>query len=264
MKFLKILLLIPIVIILFLSSCQTNDNVINIRFSSPPVKKKVLVEFFTNSGCTPCVAAHGYFDRITGLTGVTSNDTNVILLSFHTKYPYILDSLYQANLIQNEARSVYYGIQYTPQCRLDGLNMGQFSESEWTAQINQELAAVNYSFITLLKNYNPNDRTGSVAVTVDVYEPVPTSDNVIHIIITESNIYYPSAPNGIDYFDDVMRTMITGDNGESINLINGQQVTVNKNFTINGNWNDNECYITVFLQSTSTKAVYGVERIKVR
>lgn len=245
--------------------CEGNDNYITIRYQ--PVdsadSKKVLLEFFTNSGCTPCVAAHNYLDGIEALNGVTINDSNVIILSYHTKYPYIYDSLYMANITQNDARSSYYGVNYTPQARLDGVNIGQFSAMDWTAQINTELVANNYMDISLTVNYDSLNRTGFITAIFNVLLNLPTNDNVVHVIITESNISYVTAPNGITNFDDVMRNMITGTNGDPISLSQGGNQSIIKQFTLNSAWNAGECFITVFIQNSTTKAVYGVERIKI-
>ena len=242
------------------SGCESNDTATNSVYIPQPVNKKVLVEFFTNSGCNPCIVAHHYLDQITSNSGATINDTSVIILAYHTRYPYILDSLFRANIVQNQGRSDYYGITFTPQSRLDGnINMGQFSSGDWSAQINAELNTTKYLDIFLSNTFNGD--SGNVTADFSLVNAIPSSDNVIHIIITENNIPYITAPNGITYPDDVMRYMITGTDGESVNI--GQGVSVNKSYGLAPHWNEDECYITVFVQSSSTQQIFGVERIKV-
>jgi Outer membrane protein Omp28 len=256
------LIIVPAVVFL---GCESNDALQPVS-SAPPntdsVSKKVMVEFFTNAGCNPCIAAHGYLDGITSLSGVTNNDTNVIIVSYHTKYPYIGDIIYLANIPQNQGRSDYYGINFTPQGRLDGVNMNQFSSSEWTGQINAELNTTIYVDIALTNTYNPNTDSGSVTANLTLVNAMPVTDNVLHVLITENNVPYPNAPNGITSPDDVMRNMITGVNGQAITI--GQNTTVTKPYVISTNWNEDECFITVFVQNPATKAVFGVERIKVK
>ena len=58
-----------------------------------------------------------------------------------------------------------------------------------------------------------------------------------------------------------MRYMVTGTTGEDISV--GTNNTVVKNYGLAPNWKSEDCYITVFIQSKSTKQVFGVERIKV-
>lgn len=264
MHFKKITISLIIAVFLQLAGCLYNDDITNIINNPSTYKKKVLVEFFTNSGCIPCVAAHEYLDGITALSGVTSNDTNVIIISYHTRYPFPYDSLYQANIPHNNARISYYGVTFTPQGRLDGVSLGQFNTNDWTAAINLELGAKNYTAITLSKTYDTLTRIGNVGAQINTISPIPDGDLVVHFIVTENSVPYITSPNGVKYPNDVMRTLLTGENGEPITLINGHQTSVNKDFTIQTNWNQDNCNITVFFQSTSSKAIYGVERIKVK
>ncbi len=259
MKYLKIILLV--ILIVFIHGCESNDSTTNSVYIPQPVNKKVLVEFFTNAGCNPCIAAHGYLDQINLNSGVTINDTSVIVLSYHTKYPYIFDSLYRANIPNNQGRCDYYGINTTPQGRLNGVNMGLYSSSTWSAQINAEFKTTNYLNITLNNSFNAGQDSGSVTANINLVNALPSTNNVIHFVIIENNISYITAPNGVTSPDDVMRNMITGTDGEAISI--GQTNTITKNYTLNSNWVPEECYIIVFIQNPDTKQVFGVERIKI-
>jgi hypothetical protein len=265
MKSFKIILFTALtVVIISLGGCESNDNPTKPVYNPSNPEKKVLLEFFTNAGCFPCIAAHNYLDGITALSGITINDTNVIVVSFHAKYPYNQDSIYRANIEQNDGRSTYYGVQFTPQGRLDGTTTGQFSSSSWTAQFNAELQTDVIVDIGIERTYDPNTRAGTVTAFAHPLTNTGTTDNVIHFIITEDNVPYITAPNGITHPDDVMRYMITGTNGESISLTAGQTTQVIKSFTLNGAWNPDECHIVAFVQSTSTGEVFGVNKIKVK
>ena len=264
MKNIKYILILAAVLTFW--GCESNDQLVDI-YTPPPVpldtvQKKILVEFFTNAGCTPCIAAHHYLDGITALSGVTVNDTNVIILSYHTKYPYLGDIIYLANIPQNQGRSDYYGINFTPQGRLEGINMNQFSSSGWTAQMNAELNAPIFLDISLSNTYNQATDSGSVTVNISLVNAFPSTDNVLHIIITENNIPYPNAPNGITSPDDVMRNMITGLSGEPITI--GQTNSVTKPYVISPAWNEDECFVMAFVQNPTTREVFGVERVKVK
>lgn len=266
MKNLKIIILFVIFAssIAFLNGCESNDSGQNPIFNPPNEGKKVLFEFFTNSGCTPCVEAHAFLDQIKALSGVTTNDTNVIILSFHTYIPYSPDSLYRANVPQNNARMVYYGITSNPRGAINGVASGDYSYEEWKAKISTELSQPVFMNVGIEKTFDPAADTGTISAYLLPSSAISTTDNVVHIVISESNIMYITAPNGIDKFDDVMRYMVTGSDGQPVSLAQGQTTTVTKPFTIENTWNQDECYITVYVQSISTKQVYGVERIKVK
>lgn len=259
MKYFKALFLITTAIIIH--GCESNDTATNSVYIPQPVNKKVLVEFFTNAGCNPCVAAHGYLDEINQNSGATINDTSVIILSYHTKYPYILDSLYRANVTQNQGRADYYGVNFTPQGRLNGVSIGQFSSSTWSAQINAEFKTTKYINVSLTNTYDEALDTGTVTTNINLVNALPSSNNVLHMVIIENNISYVTAPNGITSPDDVMRNMLTGTDGEAINI--GQINSVSKSYSLNPRWDPLECYIIVFVQNPDTKQIFGVERIKV-
>lgn len=257
-RILKYLLVLPLAVILY--GCESNDTSTNSVYIPQPVNKKVLVEFYTNAGCVPCIAAHSYLDQIKENVGATKNDTSVIILSYHTKYPYILDSLYRANIVQNQARADYYSVNTTPQGRLDGSNMDQFSSSTWGAQINAEFNTIRYMDIVLSTTYDDLLDSGTVTANITLLNALPTSNTVIHMVITEDDVEYVTAPNGVTNPDDVMRYMITGQNGEAISV--GQN-TVTKNFGSAPKWVPENLHIIVFIQDADTKQVFGVERVKV-
>ncbi|MBZ0203799.1 MAG: Omp28-related outer membrane protein [Ignavibacteria bacterium] len=258
MKYISILVLALIIsAAAMLNGCESNDVAGTSVCVTLPVNKKGLLEFFTNAGCNPCIAAHNYLDEISEST----YDTSLIIISYHTRYPYPFDSLYRANISNNQGRSDYYGIGFTPQGRLDGVNTGQFSAENWGCQINQELNTQEHLKITLSKQFDPNIDSGSVTAVVTLVNALPANDNVIHFVITENNISYITSPNGITNPNHVMRNMITGNGGETISV--GSGVTVTKSFGIAPNWNEDECYIIVFVQNPTTKQVFGVEKIKV-
>lgn len=263
----KIFIYIALVLGIIFYSCESNDAlkpIVTIPPSADTNAKKIVLEFFTNSGCIPCVNAHALFNQMKDPNViVTTNDTNIYIVSIHVQYPFPPDSLYVANALQNTQRASYYGVTFTPNARLDGVNMGAFDAQLWTAEMNAELSQTIYTKITLQNNYNTSTDSGTVTANVNVINPIPTTDNVIHIYITQDSIYYPTAPNGIDWFDDVVRRMATGSAGESITLTNGNTTTFSKGYRILPAWKREHCFITVFVQSTSTKAVYGAGRIKV-
>lgn len=264
LKYLIIIFSLSVSIIYF--GCESNDALPTNNVTPPPsidTAKKILVEFFTNAGCIPCVNAHHYLDQITALSGVTYNDTNVIIISTHTQYPSPGDSLYRANPSQSNARTTFYGINFTPQCRLDGTTMGQFSSTDWTSQMNAELQTVKYLNISLTNNFISSNDSGVITADISVLSALPSAtDNVIHVVITENNVLYVTATNGITHPNDVMRKMLTGNDGQAITLNSGTNTIVTP-YKMQTDWVTGNCYLTVFIQNTVTKQVFGVERIKV-
>lgn len=264
MKLKHTIFLLPLLLFALYSGCESNDAVTSSVYIPQPVNKKVLIEFFTNSYCQPCVVQHNYWDQVNSEGGLTLNDTSVIILSYHAKSPNPADSLYRANTQQSDARFNYYGVLNTgtPNSQLDGVFMGSFASSNFSALINAEFLSQRYLDVTLANDFDGID-SGTITANIKGLSTLPTSDNVVNIVITENDISYITAPNGVTHPDDVMRYMITGGNGEAISIGQNQTTTVVKGYNLQSRWKSEDCYLTVFVQSTSTKYVYGVERIKI-
>ncbi len=260
----KILLMIPLLMLSFYYGCESNDAVTSSVYIPQPVNKKILVEFFTNSYCQPCVNAHNYLDQVNAVGGVTLNDTSVIVLSYHAKSPNPADSLYQANTQQSDARFGYYGVQLTgtPNCQADGVYMGQFSSTNYTALLNAEFESTRYLNVALTNNFNGTD-SGTITADITDLVALPAGQNVIHVVITENDVPYVTAPNHVTHPDDVMRYMVTGSDGQNISLSQNQTTSVSIRYGIRSAWKKQDCFINVFVQGVDSRQVYGVERIKV-
>lgn len=262
MKIKSLLLILPFFLLLFYMGCESNDAVTSSVYIPQPVNKKVLVEFFTNSYCLPCVNAHNYWDQVKAVGGLTLNDTSVIVVSIHARSPNQADSIYRGNRVQNDDRYNYYGVQTTPNNQLDGVYMGEFSSTNFSALLNTEFLTPKYLDITLSNFFDGTD-SGTVTANFKALSTLPTGDNVVHVAITENNVAYVTAVNGVTHPSDVERFWPTGSGGQSINLPVNQAITFAQNYRLASNWKKQDCYLTVYVQSTSTRQVYGVERIKI-
>ncbi len=263
-KLLKIIIIPVIAVSAFLIGCESNDNPTSSVYIPQPVNRKTLFEFFSNSSCTPCIEPHrSFLEPLEVAAGITINDTAVILLAFQYKYPGPGDSIYRANVIQNDERADYYNMQAAPAGFTDGVNMGNYSYSQWSDQLGNAMNSTKFINITITNDFNTAIDSGNVTAHIQTLVQLPTNDNVIHVIVSENHVPYITAPNGITMYDAVMRYMETGSNGAQINLVLGQTVNFSIPYAIRNTWKVDDCYIIVFVQSTSTKQVYGVERIKV-
>ncbi len=265
MKYLTNLIIIPFFIALvILAGCESNDSVSTSVYIPQDVNKKVLFEFFSNMKCTPCIEPHrSFLEPLEVAAGITINDTAVVLLAFQYKWPGPMDSIYRANWIQNDARASYYDVNAAPAGFTDGVNMGLYSYSLWSDQLGSAMNSTKFTNITISNDFNLNIDSGTVTAHVQILVQPPTNDNVIHIIVTEDHVPYVTAENGITMYDAVMRYMETGSDGAAINLALGQTVNFSIPYGIRNTWKVDDCYIIIFVQSTSTRQVYGVEKVKV-
>ena len=263
-KLFKILIIPVLALLSFWTGCESNDNPTSSVYIPQPVNRKTLFEFFSNASCTPCIEPHrSFLEPLEEAVGVTINDTSVILLSFQYKWPGPNDSIYRANVQQNDARASYYSVQAAPAGFTDGVSMGNYSFSQWQEQLGNAMKSTKFVDITISNDFNPNTDSGNVTAHINTLVQPPSTDNVIHIIVTENHVPYVTAPNGIKQYDGVMRYMETGSEGQPISLNFGQTVNFSVPYGIRSTWNLDNCYIIVFVQGKTSKQVFGVERIKV-
>jgi len=256
-------LVIPVVFAALLISCESNDNPTNSVYIPQPVNKKVLLEYFSNSSCVPCIEMHrSFIEPVEATSGVTINDTAIVFISWQYKYPNTQDSVYWANPVQNAYRANYYQVLGAPQGNLDGNFMGSYSTNDWSSQVNAEFKKTKFLDVVLTNTYDSISRTGSISANVQTLVTPGTSDNVIHFVLTESDVNYVTAQNGIKVLNDCMRLMITDTSGVPFTF--GGNQTITENYSVNSKYNDSNCHLVVFVQSVHSQNVYGVERIAVK
>ena len=241
----------------------TSSSSFSVQTNVVSANNKVLIEMFTNTSCVPCVVANTYLDRIHNLEGVTNNDAEVVLIRIHsTLYPN--DPFYLFNSTDNDFRQNYYnGGIFNPQAFLNGSFMNNYNANTWTNLINTNFGALSSYAITYNNSYDTTSRNGDISVTVNQITGTQVGDLVLHVAVTEDDLMY-NAPNGETEFNNVLRDLITPGNGATVNVSAGQSTGFNYSYNINGQINDNNTHVIMFLQSTSTKQVYAVEELKLR
>lgn len=262
---LKILSAAVILTVIIFSGCESDDTSVNSVYIPQPVARKTLFEFFSNSGCIPCIQPHrSFLEPLEEARGVTINDTSVILISYQVNFPTAQDSIYFQNPQENDARRLYYNVIAAPQGNDDGSFMGQYSYTEWSGKLNLSMNSTAYLNISISNNFNSGTDSGTVTAHVNTLVQPPTNqNNKIHVVLIENNVHYVTATNGITLYNGVMRDMVDGPDGANINLSAGQTVDYSVNYGIRNSWKTDDCYLVVFVQNLGTKEVYGVERIKV-
>ena len=251
-----------LIIALFFYSCESNDGIIIQGIVPDSSSSKVLMELFTNTSCIPCVQANIYLDRISILSGVTINDTNVIIIRIHTTL-FPNDPFYSFNSADNLARQQYYVTPgfANPKGYLMGSDstIGNFNEAVWTAEINNRLAETNSFVITFTVTYDSLSRNGTLDYEIGQLSGSQVNDLVLHIAVTENDLFY-NAPNGETHFENTLRDLITPGNGENITINSGQSSTFSKNFTLMNGIDHKHAHIILFIQSVSSKEVFAVEK----
>jgi hypothetical protein len=240
-------------------SCSNNNPVTTNDLL--PKNNKKLIEMFTNTRCTVCPPANEYCTSIEHGSGITTDDSSVIIIRYHTTL-YPNDPFYDFNPTDNLARqNVYNAGTANPKAYLDGTFMGVFNNAGWTTQINQSLISESPLSMEISNAYNNSTRTGGINLKISNHEVNTTDSLRLFVAITESPISY-SAPNGENIFYDVLRYMKPSPDGQDVTLEEIKNSYYAFGFSLDSIINENNVYITAFIQNKQTLQVYGVEKVK--
>jgi hypothetical protein len=220
---------------------------INSVYFAQSFERNLLIEVFTNSHCGLCPGTHGTLDAYLA-TGDNADKVNVIY--YHMSFPYSDDPLHLANPTDASARNQYYGpFSSTPRSFFDGQPQSN-SYSQWPNTINGKVSVMT-SVNIALSGSKENDK---VQLNIDVTfgGGVNYGESTLHIIAIEDVMY--QGRNGISDHKNVMRQMLAGSSGESIQT-NGTQ-SISRDYTLNSEWNTDNLSFLVFVQNISTKEVF--------
>ncbi len=220
---------------------------INSVYFAQTFERNLLVEVFTNSHCGLCPGTHGTLDSYLA-TGDNADRVNIIY--YHMSFPYSDDPLHQANPTDASARNQYYGpFSSTPRSFFDGQSQSN-SYSQWPNTINGKVSMMT-SVNIVLGGSKENDE---VQLNADVTfgSGVNYGETTLHIIAIEDVMY--QGRNGISNHKNVMRKMLAGTTGESIQTSGTQSIS--RNYTLNSEWDTENLSFLVFVQNVSTKEVF--------
>lgn len=263
MKFKSVLLYPFLILSLFLYSCESNDGLIVKGNPDSKDTNKVLVELFTNFKCVPCVQANNLLNGINKNLGITNNDTSVIIIRIHTNL-FTGDPYYNFNIPANNSRIQYYNAGISnPKGFLMGTNMGNIDAAVWTNKINERLGIINTFEIRSDLEFFDTLRNGELHIYVKKLSGSSLQDYVMHIAVVENGlIMNPPAPNGESDFENTLRDFITPLGGEPVSISAGQTLFFKEYFTLKDGIEPDETYFIIFVQSLSTKEVFGVVKQK--
>jgi hypothetical protein len=241
-------------------SCESNDNPIVQTTSNKKSNSKVLFEFFTAVNCPNCPPPGHFLDLIDSLKGVTINDTNVVIIRYHSNYNGY-DPYYLFNPTGSAARHNYYNYLWNPAGTLMGVNLPNYDQSVWLNNINISLEKKNLVEIGVSNSYDSSSRNGTVSISLKATSTISDNDLKLFVMFTESELTY-AGTNGERVHQNTYRDILTNNAGDDISLQPGVLQNINKPYTLKTGIIPANSRIVVFVQSLNGKTVYGVEGIK--
>lgn len=241
-------------------SCESNDNPVQNNANNKSANSKALIEFFTGVNCPNCPPPGHFLDNIDSLKGITINDTNVIIIRYHSNFNGY-DPYYLFNPPGSVSRHNYYSLFWNPASTIMGSMMPNFDQSAWTNIINSQLEKQNLIETGLAVTFDTASRNGTVSLSMKQISGSVISDLKLFVAVTENELYY-TGTNGESVHQNTYRDFLTGTEGESISLQPGVLTNKDINFNLKNGINFYKSHIVIFLQSPGSTEVFGVNRIK--
>lgn len=235
------------------------DSLINldILLQEKTPSNVVVLEDFANVSCNPCVISNKIIEN---LTNVTYGRNKLVAVKFPTNFPSPSDPFYLAAKEICDARINYYSVYYAPTIVIDGIFSPVATDSnEVKASVDQRLQKELRFQIDVSENVVGTDYYTSVAVKLINGAGLDFSNLVLHTVITETNIEFPSPPgsNGETKFYDVTRVMFPDNEGQSLSSLqqNGEE-SFQYQAELNSGWNIDNLNVVAFIQDKATKEIY--------
>lgn len=224
-------------------------------------QKKVLIEHFSNASCSTCGT---YSPQVFAFA--EQNKDNVIVISYHTPFPYLHDSLHFDNEAANNARINYYGVPGTPYTILEG-NYDKGPASVMVGKLGtkrDERIANAPAEQPEIMIFNAKLENGMVTAEVHFFgaDAIKDKDLRGHIALLEKEVpktAYVSSPgtNSEQVYKNVMRQMYMPQTGYTLlNKASGTGDVVNISLPITNVKNIKQLRLVAFVQDNDSKEVH--------
>lgn len=260
-----------------------NQGDYSIKVVKEGIPKLVLIEDFANVSCIPCVQSNKILES---LSNIKFGRSKLVVIKFPTYFPSPNDPFYLANKVDCDSRIAYYNIFFAPSTITDGIERPISTDSldviskveerldslpRFDVLVTAEVSGGNYLItanVKVIDKYFPSSQSVNINVgdtkTLDFdlqldTTPINYSDLVLHTVVTETNIEFPSPPgsNGETKFFDVMRKMLPSNQGQDLSSLQqtGEE-TYQFQIALDPGWNTTNLNVVAYVQNKVTSEVF--------
>ena len=225
-------------------------------------QRQVLIEEFTGVRCVNCPAGSALIEDLIGIYG-----PQLVAVSIHAGEfsPPYSDSQFDFRTSEGDQLLSYLGEPFgyptavVNRRLFDGEFDLQLGQSQWAGYIAQELQEDPKVKLDIAPDFDAQNETLNVAVTILVVEDIVEPDVRLSMVITENGVQdVQLTPSGkqADYtHQHILRHMMTNYDGTPLTeeLTAGKQITKNFSMTWNNAWNPDNSDVVAFVSFGGTR-----------
>lgn len=240
----NLLFLISVSLVLILSQTSFAQN--------QTAKKYVNVELFTNTWCGLCA----FYDPAATAT-YEANKKDIHLTGIYPNVPYPQCPFNRANLVDNNTRKDYYGVNATPRTFTQGTQLNQGQNLLTQSFIDTQLGQTSPLRVEVIETGTiPNK---SVFVYVKSFDTPPSGDLRLFVAAVVGNVNF-DAQNGLTNHKNVLWKYLSSENGDAfspaaVDNMSSAFFSYNTNNLTHPSYEANEVYVIAFVQNYATKEV---------
>lgn len=210
--------------------------------------RTVLLEEFTSATCKPCTTATQVINKV-----IREKEGRVVSIRYHMNIPLDGDIWYEANKPHNTGRAQYYGVVGLPYGRVDGsINASVTSEGDVFDKVEEQMGQESPIKLEVMQARDGNQVNVEVKATAG-NQGISVGGYKIHVVAVEAHIhderFQGGKWNNEKDFEDVMRTLVTGTEGQEFTIDAEAQKTINFSYQLGEGWQPEQMYTVVFVQN---------------
>ena len=225
------------------ANLDNNSMTKEIRTFMKSIDRTPMIEHFSSSTCTPCVAVDNDMMTLTN-----TNKGKYTYVKYPAKYP---TDIY--NTEECVARSNYYLVSGVPNVVLDGVNLGPTSVSQYQFDNSVNTPA----FVNIKGAFNINGN--NINITTDIMSYVNLNKVKAFITVNEKTTTGNVGDNGETEFHHVMMKMLNDANGNDIEVQLGEHQRLEFSYDMSNTFVEemNDLEVAVWIQNIVTGEVFN-------
>ena len=189
------------------ANTDNNSMTKEIRTFMKTIDRTPMIEHFSSSTCTPCVAIDNDMMSLT-----TNNKGRYTYVKYPWNYPGIGDKYYIADC---GVRGAYYGVTGVPTIIFDGT-----TTTKQPKQSNFDERYNTTSYVDIIGAFDVNDNT--INVTADIISYIDIPNVKVFATVNEKTTTGNVGTNGMTEFHHILMNMLSGVEGIQTSLEAGQ------------------------------------------